>query len=315
MKGDAMRSTFTGLVILGVAIMIGYSSRDNTDETAAQTFGTLGLILVLCLIGLSFVRSGEAERVRNKGRSSTKKPAFKPKGPGVQPGKPFPPGAQASGGNEAAQKAGAFALVLVLLVAGGFGVKTLLIKSDLGKLAFAESASDPDEAEKKLDPLLDKTAERFALDRSEVDETVWSVWEANQALLRDYGLLPSTFIREVLAAAPKNSKLEPVASAISKEKSAARLARLHQPKPAPGKYPQEATFQKHLDQLKKKTGMSVKPITAILVSNWRTIFEKKKQNRKYSLLWWVGHVNSQTKAGTKKDAWLAKVGALTRAVK
>jgi hypothetical protein len=74
-----MRSTLTGVVILAVAVGIGYASRDNTNETAAQTFGTLGVILVLVMIGLSFVRAGERERVRNQGRKSSFGP---PKGGG-----------------------------------------------------------------------------------------------------------------------------------------------------------------------------------------------------------------------------------------
>jgi hypothetical protein len=303
-----MQSTLTGLVIIGISVLIAASSRNNTDETAAQTFGTLGLILVLALIGLSFVRRGEAERVRNK-RKAPFKPAFQPpKGAVGGPGGPLFPAPKPSFEiPEEARKAIVGLLLLTMLVAAAVGLKVYFFPSALSQLAQVESPRSSDEGEKKLDPILEKMAQRFGQDRGDIDDAFWTVWQANQKALVEYGLKPSSFAREVLAAAPKNAEMSAVANSIAQEKPAARLARLHQLKPAPGKYPQEVEFQKALDQLHKKTALNAKPLTAALVNRWRVVFEKKKNDRKYNLLWFVKLVNAETKKPMKRENWLTRL--------
>lgn len=301
-----MQTTIAGIGILGVAIFIAYSSRDNTDETAAQTFGTLAVILVLALVGLSLVRKGEAERVRNKGRN-TKGPYKHPVPKGLPPIPGHGPAKKSAELSEGTQKALVALVLLLVLGGGGFALKSLVFRSSLTRLAEAESPNSPDQAEESLEPLLEKLAERFGQPSDEVGDILWSNWEAHQKNLTGYDLRPSGYAREIMAAAPKSAELEKVAGSLGKEKAAARMARLHQPKPAPGSYAQEAEFQKALDQLHEKTGMSRKPIAAALIKRWRVIFEKKKKNRNYNLLWFTKLVNSKTRKGTKEADWLKRV--------
>lgn len=311
-----MRSTLTGLVIIGIAIMIAYSSRDNTNETAGETFGTLGVILVLAIVGFSFVRAGEKERVRNKGRK--KFSGGPPKGAGGKPGFPPPTGGPpqiSSQSSETAQKAVAGILLVAVLIGGGWAVKTFLIGTDVGKLAEVESPKSVEKATKRLDKLLDKMASRTGRGRSDIDSAMWESWETHEKSLRSYGLKPSSFLREVLAAAPKDAVPEEVAESIAKEKPASRLARLHQKKPKPGKYPQQAEFAKYLKQLSAKTGLKSRKLTSVLVRQWRKVFKKKKRNRKYNLLWFVKHVNNKTPKKMKGGKWTVRVAEIGHAVK
>lgn len=302
-----MRSTLIGLGFMGAAVMVGLASRNNTNETATQTFGTLGLILVLVLVGYSYVRAGERERLRSKGRA--KKGPPRPKGAfpsQVVPGAPGPPTSGGGLDTESLQKAVIGILVVAVLLGGGYAAKTFLFQSDVGKLAAIESPSDKAGGEAALVPLLDKMANRFGKERSEVDSLALSLWTENEASLREYGLKPSSYFREVLQAAPKKAKLERVAGALAREKPESRLARLHQKKPAPGKYPQQAEFSKYLKQLEKKTGMEQEAIVSVLVRQWRILFQKKKGNRKYNLLWFVKKVNSVT-GKTNQAKFMTKV--------
>lgn len=315
-----MRSTLTGLVILAVAVGIGWSSRDNTNESAAQTFGTLGVILVLVLIGLSFVRSGEAERVRNKGRKSSgpvkgggthwaKAVAQGQPGPGGRP--PIPGQSSSFEVPEGLQKAIIGILILVVTVVTGYLGVLYLFPSDLAKLAEVETPKAVARGEAKLKPILDKVAERYSLERDSTDEILWNVWEANEKALVEYGLKPSSFAREVVQAAPKDAPdLEEVATKLAEEEPAVRLARLQQPRPTPGAYPQQAEFQKILDQLQKKTGIGSKSLTALLVNRWKVVYEKKKKNRNFNLMWFCRIANQRTKAGMKKAQWQAMIAKL-----
>jgi hypothetical protein len=305
-----MQSTLTGLVILGIAILIAVSSRDNTNETAAQTFGTLGLILVLSLVGLSFVRRGEAERLRNK-RRGPGAPSFKPPMAGGKGPHAFPHQRSSFEVPEEVQKAVIGFLILVSTLATAYGLKLYFFPSALSKLAQIESPKAVEKGKIQLDPILDKVAERFGQDRDQVEQTLWETWEAHQKPLLEYGLKPTSFAREILQAAPKSDNdLEKLAGDLAQEKPAARLARLHQPKPAPGKYPQEAEFQSLLEQLGKKTGMGAKPLCSALVNRWRVVFEKKKRSRDYSLLWFTRLVNSKTSKGEKRTAWLGRLSKM-----
>lgn len=290
--------------------MIGLASRNNTNETAAQTFGTLGLILVLVLIGFSYVRAGERERTRkgrNKGGPPRPKGAFPSQ---VAPGAPGPPKSGSSIDPEAMQKMVIGFLVVAALLGGGYAAKTYLFQSDLAKLAAIENPASVSEGEAALKPLLEKMANRFGMERSEVDGLALALWTEDETQLRDYGLTPSSYFREVLQAAPKKSKLERIAGALGKEKPASRLARLHQEKPAPGKYEQQGEFENYLAALEKKTGMEPEALTSLLVRQWRILFQKKKRDRKYNLLWFVKKVNSVT-GKTDSGKFMSKVAELT----
>lgn len=311
-----MKSTLTGLGIMGVAVMIGLKTRGNTHETATETFGTLALILVLVLIGFSFVRKGEAERVRNAGRkkSSPPKGGFTPPKMGghhVGGARPFP-GAQASSSSfevpEGLTKAVIGILILIVGGVSAYGAKMLLIPSDLKKLAEIESPGSAVKGELKLNPVLDKVADRYGTSRGDVDDVLFEVWESNGKAYVEYGLKPSSLARELVSAAPKeDADLEEIAGKIAEEKPAARMARLNQAKPTFGSYPQEAQFQKILDALAKKTGMSQKALTAALVSRWKVVYSKKKKNPKYALLPFTSAMNDQTKSGMKKAEFLSKL--------
>lgn len=295
--------------------MIALSSRDNVNETAGQTFGTLGLIFVLALVGLSFVRAGEAERVRNKGRKSSSPPkgGFQPPKGQFPAGGPRPafPGAQSSSSFEIPEGLTKAVLGILILIVGGvsaYGAKLLLFPSDFKKLSEIESPKTAIKGEQKLNPVLDKMAERFGLERADIDETMLEVWETHNKAFVEYGLKPSSLAREIVAAAPKeDGDIAEIAGQIAEEKPAARMARLHQAKPKFGKHPQEAQFQKILEALNKKTGMSPKALTSVIVSRWKVLYAKKKQNPKFNLLWFASTVNSQTKNGMKKKDFLARL--------
>ena len=142
---------------------------------------------------------------------------------------------------------------------------------------------------------MDKIADKFDMEREEADATVLEFWDINEEEIRADGLKPSSFAREILGAARKNSDFDALASKIIDQKPAARLARLHQKKPVFGKYSEEGEFQLHLSQLVNKTDLEEEEIAATLARNWKLLFKKKKKDRTFSLLWFVKHINKNTK--------------------
>lgn len=296
-----------GFVFFGAAAFIGLKSRGNVDETATETFGTLGVILLLVIIGYSFIKSAEAERVRKAGKKKTYGP---PKGVTAPPkaaGAPKPP-TQSSGGlssfgdSEAAEKIAYLVMGLMVLGMGFLAFNYFFVKSDFEKLALLDRPKSVAKGKARMDPLLDKMASQFDLERSDMESELLQFCTENEDDLKDDSLRPSGLCREILGSARKNSEFEALATKIIQQKPAARLARLHQKKPVFGKYPQEGEFKTYLGQLAKKTGLEEEEIATTLIRNWKLLFSKKKKNRKFNLLWFVKHVNNKTK---KQDgaAW------------
>jgi hypothetical protein len=202
-------------------------------------------------------------------------------------------------------------LILGATVVTGYLGFIYLFPSALSRLAQVETPRAVAKGEVKLNPVLDKVAAIYGTSRSETDKILWNAWETYEQNLLENGLKPSSFAREVLQAAPKKDPdLEKVVSSIAQEEPAKRLTRLHQAKPAPGTYPQQAEFQKILEQLQKKTGLNPAVIASTMVNRWKVVYEKKKQNRNFSLMWFCRIVNSRTKSGMKKAEWQSMVSKI-----
>lgn len=318
-----MKNTAIGLAILGVAVMIALHNRNNVNTlSTTENFGGMAVIIVLVMIGFSFVRSGEAERLRNKGRGKSPSPpkgAFQPPKGQFQGGgaRPAFPGAQSSSSSfEVPEGLTKAVLGILILIVGGvsaYGAKLLLFPSDFKTLCEIESPKSAVKAEPRLNPILDKMAERFGQGRSEIDEVMLEAWESNDKAYIEYGLRPSSLAREILAATPKEGgDIAEIAGQIAEEKPATRMARLSQPKPKFGKYPQEGQFQKLLDALSKKTGMGSKALASVIVSRWKVLYSKKKQNPKYGLLWFTSTANAQVKKAVKKDDFIKRLEKIGR---